>query len=417
MLIHSASQLLTIPGPPQRGNIIGKLGVIENGAVLIREGLIVEVGDSQKLLSAYPGEPRFNAQDCVVMPGFVDPHTHLPWSGDRVNEFEMRLMGKSYQEIMAAGGGINSTVAATHNSNDDLLLHETRLRANDIFKHGTTTVEAKSGYGLDFKNEIRLIHTIVQLNTEGPIEIVPTFLGAHAFPEEYRNKPDEYVALICTNMLPKLARRWQEHHPGFALPFVDVFCDQGAFSYEQTETIFRAAKELSFPLKIHADEFVSMGGARLAVQYGAISADHLVRTSPEDIQALAKSDTVAVSLPLTPFGLALREFTPVADLLAADALLALASDFNPGTAWCGNMQFVIALACRYMHLTPAQAIVGATINAAAAISRDHLIGSLEVGKQADLIVLTVSDYRQLAYRFGTNLVSHVIKKGRVHPVQ
>jgi imidazolonepropionase len=417
MLIHSAAQLLTIPGPPQRGSALGQLGIIENGAVLVRDGQIMEVGDSQGMLAAYPGEACFDAKGCVVMPGLVDPHTHLPWTGDRVTEFELRSLGKSYLEIMAAGGGINSTVNTTRNSSDEELLNETRMRARSMFMHGTTTAEAKSGYGLSFQSELRLIHAIMTLDTEGPLELVPTFLGAHAFPPEYVNKQDEYVQLICNDMLPKLASRWKVHHPGTPLPFVDVFCDEGAFTCEQTEVIFNVARALEFPLKVHTDEFVNLGGSRMAVQYGAVSADHLVKTSLEDAQALGGSETVAVALPLTPFGLAHSEYTPAAALLEAGAILALASDLNPGTAWCGNMQFVIALACRYLHLTPAQAVAASTINAAAAINRADRIGSLEAGKQADLIVLTVSDYRQLAYRFGTNLVSHVIKKGRVHPVQ
>jgi imidazolonepropionase len=417
MLIHSASQLLTIPGPPQRGKNLGQLDIIENGAVLIRDGLIAAVGDSQSLLADYPGEARFDAKQCVVLPGLVDPHTHLAWASDRVNEFELRLMGKSYVEIMAAGGGINSTVSATRNSSDEEILNQTRMRSQTMFIHGTTTAEAKSGYGLSLESELRLIQVLMQLDAEGPLEIAPTFLAAHAFPPEFEKQPDEYVNLICGDMLPKLVAHRQKHHPDEGLPFVDVFCDRGAFTYEQTETIFKAAKALGFPLKIHSDEFANLGGTRLAVQYGAVSADHLVKTSPEDIRALSNSETVAVALPLTPFGLAHVDYTPASDLLAAGALLALASDLNPGTAWCGNMQFVIALACRYMRLTPAQAIAAATINAAAAISRADRIGSLETGKQADLIVLKVSDYRQLAYRFGVNLVSHVIKKGRVHPVQ
>ncbi len=249
MLIHSASQLLTIPGPPQRGKRLGQLGIIENGAVLIREGTLVEVGNSQALLTAYPDEMRFDAQGCVVMPGFIDPHTHLPWSGDRADEFEMRLMGKSYHEIMSSGGGINNTVTSTRASSDESLLHETRQRARDIFRHGTTTAEAKSGYGLAFESELRLIHTIMQLDTEGPLEIVPTFLGAHALPEEYRDRPYEYVELVCNDMLPKLALRWRKHHPDNPLPFVDVFCDQGAFTCEQTETIFKAAGALRFRFK------------------------------------------------------------------------------------------------------------------------------------------------------------------------
>ena len=417
MLVHSASQLITVSGPPQKGRSLGQLGIIENGAVLIQDGMIAAVGNSQEMLATYPGEARFDAHNLVVMPGLVDPHTHLPWAGDRAGEFELRLMGKSYLEIMAAGGGINSTVTATRSCSDETLLNETRQRAKVIFKNGTTSAEAKSGYGLTLESELRLLEVLMTLNDEGPLEITPTFMGAHAFPGEYEQNPDDYVQLICDEMLPELLKHWHLKHPDRALPFVDIFCDQGAFSYKQTEAIFIAASKLGFPLKIHADEFANLGGTRLAVQYGAISADHLVKTSPQDIQALSKSTTVAVALPCTPFGLAHQEYTPAAEILAADAVLALASDLNPGTAWSGNMQFVIALACRYMRLTPAQAIVAATINAAAAIDRADRIGSLETGKQADLLVLTVSDYRHLAYQFGVNLVSHVIKKGRIYPVQ
>jgi imidazolonepropionase len=417
MLVHSASQLITVSGPPQKGRSLGQLGIIENGAVLIQDGVIASVGNSQEMLTSYPREARFDANNHVVMPGLVDPHTHLPWAGDRAGEFELRLIGKSYMEIMAAGGGINSTVSATRSCSDDTLLKETRLRAKVMFRNGTTSAEAKSGYGLTLESELRLLEVLVTLNDEGPLEITPTFMGAHAFPVEYEKNPDDYVQLICGEMLPELVRHWHLKHPDRALPFVDVFCDQGAFSYEQTETIFIAASKLDYPLKIHADEFANQGGTRLAVQYGAISADHLVKTDSQDIQALSKSTTVAVALPCTPFGLAHQEYTPATEILAADAVLALASDLNPGTAWSGNMQFVIALACRYMRLTPAQAIVAATINAAAAIDRADRIGSLETGKQADLLILNVSDYRHLAYQFGVNLVSHVIKKGRIYPIQ
>jgi len=416
MLIHSASQLLTIAGPPQRGRMLGKLGIIQNGAVVIRGETITAVGESRSLLKEYPDEPRFDANGCVVMPGLVDPHTHLPWVGDRANEFEMRLMGKSYIEIMTAGGGINSTVTTTRQASDTQLLEESRQRALSIFKHGTTTAEAKTGYGLTLESEMRLLQVLMTLNQEGPLELIPTFMGAHATPLEYDGRPDDYVNLISNNMLPKLAEWWKTDHLEKSLPFVDVFCDQGAFTVAQTESIFKAASELGFPLKIHADEFENLGGTRLAISFGATSADHLVKTNPQDILALAASGTVAVSLPCTPFGLAQQEYSPAREILAADGLFALASDLNPGTAWCGNMQFVIALACRYMKLTPAQAIAAATINAAAAIKKSGDIGSLEIGKQADLLVLDVDDYRQLAYRFGVNLVRHVIKKGRVHPI-
>ncbi len=417
MLIHSASQLITVSGPPQKGRSLGQLGIIDNGAVLIRDGLIAAVGSSQEMLSSHPGEARVDAHHQVVMPGFVDPHTHLPWAGDRADEFELRLMGKSYQEIMAAGGGINRTVSATRACSDQTLLDETRRRAKSIFRNGTTTAEAKSGYGLTLESELKLLDVLMTLDHEGPLELIPTFLGAHAFPGEYEQNPDDYVQLICSGMLPELVRHWRNKYPDRSLPFVDVFCDQGAFSLTQTEVIFKAARDLGFPLKIHADEFANLGGTRLAVQYEAISADHLVKTNAQDIQALSNSKTVAVALPCTPFGLAHQEYTPASEFLAADVVLALASDLNPGTAWCGNMQFAIALACRYMRLTPAQALAAATINAAAAIDRADLIGSLETGKQADLLILSVSDYRHLAYQFGVNLVSHVIKKGRVYPVQ
>ena len=416
MLIHSASQLLTLTGGPQRGNELGRLGLIPDGAVLVRGETIETVGSSTELLTAYPDEPRLDARGSVVMPGFVDPHTHLVWAGDRAAEFEMRLEGKTYLEIMAAGGGIVSTVRATRAASQADLLAQTRTRAESLFRHGTTTAEAKTGYGLETRSEIQQLETLLLLDNTGPLEIVPTFLGAHAVPVEYKGDPDGYTHYINTEMLPETMQWWKANASGRPLPFVDVFCETGAFSLEQSRRILEKARDLGFPLKIHADEFDNLGGASLAARLGAASADHLVKTSMEDIQALAKSDTVAVALPCTPFGLAHPEYTPAKEIIAAGGLLAIASDINPGTAWCESMQFVIALACRYLHLTPAQAIAAATINSAAAILRDPQIGSIEPGKQADLLVLSVSDYRHLGYRFGANLVSTVIKRGKVYPV-
>jgi imidazolonepropionase len=347
------------------------------------------------------------------MPGFVDPHTHLVWAGDRAAEFEMRLQGKSYMEIMAAGGGIQSTVNATRSSGFIDLLSQTRRHARAIFALGTTSAEAKSGYGLELESELKQLEVLLKLDDEGPLELFPTFLGAHAIPKEFQDNPDDYVALVCDAMLPELSRRWGVQAPGRPLPFVDVFCEKGAFTLAQSRRILETAKGLGFPLKIHADEFENLGGASLAAELGAASADHLVKTSPEDIRALAAGKTVAVSLPCTPFGLAEKEYSPADGIIKAGGLLALASDLNPGTAWCGNMQFVIALACRYMRLTPAQALAAATINAAAAVGQSHRLGSIHPGKQADLLVLSVSDHRHLAYQFGANLVSMVIKKGKV----
>jgi imidazolonepropionase len=413
MLLHSASQLLTIAGAPQRGGDLGHLGIIPDGAVLIRDGKIALIGTTDDLRQAYPQEETLDAGGHVVMPGFVDPHTHLLWVGDRAAEFEMRLEGKTYLEILAAGGGILSTVRLTRQASLQTLIDETRPRLQDMLAHGTTTVEAKTGYGLQTETELRMLQALLLLDAEGPLDIVPTFLGAHAIPPEYKDDPDGYTSHVCSEMLPAISHWWTAHLPTRPLPFVDVFCETGAFNLEQSRRILEMAKSLGFPLKIHADEFDNLGGASLAAELGAVSADHLVKTSPADISSLARSKTVAVALPCTPFGLAEREYTPVQAILEAGGLLALASDLNPGTAWGGDMQFTIALACRYLRLTPAQAIVGATINAAAAISRSDSIGSLEPGKQADLLILNVSDYRHLGYRFGTNLVQTVIKRGNV----
>jgi imidazolonepropionase len=413
MLLHSASQLLTIAGKPQRGHDLGQLGIIPDGAVLIRDGRIAAVGSTPELLQAYSDEEQLDARGCVVMPGFVDPHTHLLWVGDRAAEFEMRLEGRSYLEILAAGGGILSTVRLTRQATIDGLLNETRPRVRDMLAYGTTTAEAKTGYGLETTAELRMLQALLLLDAEGPLEIVPTFLGAHAIPPKYADDPEGYTALVCAEMLPAVCQWWLSHLPSRSLPFVDVFCETGAFSLKQSRRILETAKHLGFPLKIHADEFDNLGGASLAAELGAVSADHLVKTSSTDIAALASSDTVAVALPCTPFGLAEREYTPARAILEAGGLLALATDLNPGTAWGGNMQLVIALACRYMRLTPAQSIVAATLNAAAAIQRSDQIGSLEPGKQADLIILNVPDYRHLGYRFGTNLVRTVIKRGGI----
>jgi len=420
MLIHSASQLLTIPGPPQRGNNLGNLGMIENGAVLIEEDTIIAIGSSDVMRAVYADEEMLDANNHVVMPGFVDPHTHLVWAGDRAAEFEMRLKGKTYLEILAAGGGIVSTMRETRQASVDQLIEETRPRIKRMLNHGTTTAEAKTGYGLETQTELKMLQAILELDKEGPLELVPTFLGAHAVPPEYKDDPDAYTNLICTEMLPTLKNWCKNFASEFRfqkMPFIDVFCETGAFTLEQSRRILETARDLGFPLKIHADEFDNLGGVSLAAELGASSADHLVVTSKEDFQALGNSNTVAVSLPCTPFGLAEGHYTPAKEILDANGILSVATDINPGTAWCESMQFVIALACRYMKLTPAQAIVTATLNAAAAIGVDDRVGSIEPGKQADLLILDVSDYRNLGYRFGTNLVSIVIKCGKIHSVK
>ncbi len=416
MLIHSSSQLLTLAGGPQRGRTLGTLGVIEKGAVVVRDEKIIAVGTTDELKNAYPDEPAIDAGGCVMMPGFVDPHTHLIWAGDRANEFEMKMSGMEYLDILAAGGGIISTVKATRTASIETLIAQTRPRILRMFSHGTTTAEAKTGYGLQTATELRLLKALLALDDESPLDLSITFLGAHAIAPEFKDNPQGYTDEVVNTMLPMLKEWWQANAPRLPLPFVDVFCETGAFNLEQSRQVLNKAKELDFPLKIHADEFDNLGGASLAAELGAASADHLVRTSDADILALGKSDTVAVALPCTPFGLAEKDYTPAKKLIEANAILALATDCNPGTSCNESMQFAIALACRYMKLTPAQAIAAATINSAHAIRRADTIGSIEVGKQADMLILSVTDYRQIGYRYGTNLVKQVIKRGMVYSV-
>jgi imidazolonepropionase len=413
LLIHSASQLLTLSGGPQRGRDLGKLGLIEEAAIAVDGDQILAVGPSNELRRRFQAQREIDAVGRVILPGFVDPHTHLIWAGDRAAEFEMRVTGATYMEIMNAGGGINSTVRQTRSATTDDLISEALPRVQRMLAYGTTTAEAKTGYGLEIDTELRMLEAILRLDKEGPLDLAPTFLGAHAVPPEFADKSEDYVDLICCEMLPAVLSWWDANAKSHPLPFVDVFCEAGAFSLQQSRRILKRAKELGFPLKIHADEFESLGGAALAASLGAVSADHLVRTPPQDISALGRSPTVAVALPCTPFGLAEAEYTPANAILEAGGTLAIATDLNPGTAWCESMQFAIAVACRYMRLTPAQAIAAATINAAAAIDRSDHIGSLEPGKQADLLILETSNYLNLGYRFGTNLVSMVVKKGEI----
>ncbi len=276
-IIYNASQLLTLAGGPQRGYELGNLGIINDGAMVMEGGVIREVGESDKLLEAYPYAEPFDAHDCVVMPGFIDPHTHLVWAGDRASEFEMLREGKSYLEILAGGGGILSTVQSTRSALLEELIHQTRKRTRPAFAYGTTTAEVKTGYGLSWEAELKQLRAILMLNQEGPMELVPTFLAAHAVPPEYKDQPDAYVDEICNKMLPSLLEWWKRKQSGARLPFVDVFCERGAFDLSQTRRIMQTASKFGFPLKIHVDEFENLGGASLAAGLGAASADHLVK--------------------------------------------------------------------------------------------------------------------------------------------
>lgn len=415
IIFHNISQLITIAGGPQRGLQLGKLGIIEQGAIVCEDEIILAIGEEAEILERYPLADRVDLRGRAVVPGFVDPHTHLIWAGDRAGEFEMRLQGKSYMEIMAAGGGILATLTATRKASLEQLVAEARARGDVAFSYGTTTIEAKTGYGLDIETELRQLEAILELDRTAPIDIVPTYMGAHAIPPEYKGNTAGFIRFLCEEALPVTKQWWLAHAGGRVLPFVDVFCEAGVFEIEETREILSVAKELGFPLKLHVDEFENLGGASLAAELGAVSADHLVKTSLEDIRRLAASETVAVSLPGTPFGLAQREYTPAKEILSADGYLALATDLNPGTTWNESMQFIQALACRYLKLTPAQALAASTINAAKAVAVERKVGSIEAGKQADFLVLTTPDYRNLSYRYGTNQVAMVVKKGDLYP--
>ena len=420
LFIHNIGQLVTLAGlpGPRRGAAMRELGIIEAGAIAIRDAVIAAVGRESELAPAVQAAAYLDAGGCAVIPGFVDPHTHLPWAGHRAHEFELRIRGATYMEIMAAGGGIVRTVTDTRAASLDQLVQETAMRTERMLRHGTTTAEAKTGYGLNVLDELKQLEAIAVLQEQGLLDLVPTFLGAHAVPAEYRGRTDAYVDLVIEEMVPAAWARWGElRHifpEGWPI-FCDVFCEDGAFDLEQSRRILAAAKRLGFNLKIHVDEFAPLGGTPLAVELGATSADHIVMTPTDHVARLAASATIGVALPGTPFGLAQRDYSPSRDLIDGGGALALATDLNPGTSWCENMQLMLALACRYMKLHPAEALVGATLNAACAIGLGHLVGSLETGKQADLLILDAEDYRMLPYRYGTNLVHQVVKRGRVIP--
>src|SRR5262245_45083672 len=412
LLIEHAAQLITLasPGGPKRGAAMRDLGLIADGALAIAGGLIVAAGPTDVVRAQAPKPAQtIDARVRAVLPGFVDAHTHVIFAGDRVNEFERRLEGATYLEIMAAGGGIMSTVQATRAASEEHLMAESAARLRKMLAHGTTTAEAKSGYGLTTADELKMLRVIAQLDAIQPVELVPTFLGAHAIPQEYAGRADEYLRLVVEEMLPSV------NALGDPLPFVDIFCDDGAFTTAQLDYVLQAARDMGFPLKAHLDEFAALGGTPRAAALGATSVDHLIASGDTDLTALRDHPaTIPTLMPATPFGLGLGSYAPARRMIDEYGLaVALGSDLNPGTCWCVAMPFAMALACRGMRLTPAEALAGATINAAYAVGRGDRVGSLEVGKQADVLILETPDYRHLAYRVGENLVETVVKRGEV----
>lgn len=409
ILLRGARQLLTLQGSagPRRGKALAELGVIENASILIADGLVQEVGPGRRVenLKSARSAEEIDVSGRVVMPGFVDSHTHLVCGPPRLKDYEMRLNGSNYHEIAASGGGILWTVRAVRSTSIRGLELQARKAIESFVRHGTTTIEAKSGYGLDASAEMKCLRILKRLSGT-PVDIVPTYLGAHITPPEFANNPDGYIDWINTKILPEVRRRSLAR-------FADVYCEPGAFSVEQSRRYLEAASRCGFSLKVHADQFSGSGGARLAVELGAKSADHLENIAEQDIAMLARSKTMATMLPGSVFHLGLNRYAPARSLIDAGAAVALATDFNPGTSPTMSMPMVIALACAQMRMKPAEAIVASTINGAHALGRADRVGSLEAEKDADLIVLNVSDYREIPYHFGVNPIAMTMKRGEV----
>ena len=397
LLITNASELLTLKGPkkPRTKKQMQRLSIITNGSIAIRDGLIVDVGRNLR----YKSDEIIDASRKLVMPGFVDPHTHVVFAGSREFELDLKLAGVPYMEILKRGGGIFYTVNKTRKASSIQLLQQSKKRLDTMLSYGTTSCEAKTGYGLDVQTEIKMLKVQKKLQESHPMDLVSTFLGAHAIPKDQR--ADEYIRTVITEMIPKikdLAR------------FCDVFCEKGVFTVAQSKKILDTGKQYGLIPKIHADEIVDTGGASLAAEVGAISADHLLMSSETGLRAMAQNGVIGVLLPGTPFCSMMQRYAPARQIIDCGVPVALGTDLNPN-CWTESMQLIIQLACLKMQMTPAEAVTAATFNAACAIGRQDQIGSLEVGKQADCIILDCPNHQFLPYHFGVNLVETVVKKG------
>lgn len=409
--IKHISQLVTLSeggNTARKKENMSKLGIIEDGAILFHNGIIEAIGTTKNLTEQYATELQeaiiFNGTGKLITPGLVDPHTHIAYGGSREQEFEMRLQGKSYMEIMNAGGGIHATMRMTREATDQQLIEQTTKRLDAFLKHGVTTVESKSGYGMELETELKQLRVMQKIQQSHAIDLVPTFMGAHAIPAEYKGREDEFVDYIIEEMLPVVADEKLAE-------FNDVFCEKNVYTPEQSERILEAGKKLGLIPKIHADEIVSYGGAELAAKVGAISAEHLLKASDEGIRAMAKANVIACLLPATALYLR-EEAANGRKMIDEGVAVAISTDCNPGSSPTVSMPLVMNLACISMRLTPAEALTAATINAACAINRQQTIGSLEVGKQADIVMWNVKSYQELQYLFGVNHVQAVWKNGK-----
>lgn len=405
-VLHAA-QLVTLAGPNRIrvGDEMGELAVLRKGGMLVEDGRIAKIGPSDEIEKALPaGTEIVEAEGKVVLPGFVDAHTHPIFGGNRVDEFEMRARGATYEEIASGGGGIRSTVRKTRAASEDELLSQARKHARWFLQGGTTTVEAKSGYGLTVDDELKMLRVIARLNRETPIEFVPTFLGAHAIPDEFVNAPGQYVALVIHKMLPRIAEERLAES-------CDIFCERGYFDLADSEKILRAAQEHGLRLRMHVDQLSNSGGAFLAARLRAATADHLEQVNTAEITALAEAGVQPVLLPGSVYALGKTRYPPAREMIQAGLAVVLATDFNPGSSPTPSMPMVLSLAATQMKMTPAESITAATINAAYSLNRGHQVGSLEPGKLANFVMHDCGDYRELAYYFGIAQTNAVYVRG------
>ena len=406
LLIKNAAQVVTPQGHTAiKGASMKDVKIYENASVLIEDGHIVAVGDGAEWAKTVPVDKQIDATGKTVLPGFVDSHTHFVFGGYRADEFLWRMEGMTYMEIMERGGGINNTMKATRNAAAEELIEHSMDILEKMLAFGITTVEGKSGYGMDHDTELKQLEVMKELEQRQPVEIVRTFMGAHSIPPEYKGRNEEFLKFLVKEVMPDVKK-------ADLAQFCDIFCEKGVFSIEESRQYLQQAKDMGFDLKIHADEIVTLGGAELGAELGCTSADHLLHASDEGIKALANSDTVATLLPTTAFCLN-EPFAPARKMIDAGCAVALATDFNPGSGFTNSVPLMIALGVIYMGMTAEEAITALTLNGAAAVGRADTIGSIEEGKQADIVILQYPSYKFLPYHTGVNIVETVIKKGKV----
>ena len=447
LIIHNANLITCASdGKPKRFAAMQDVGLIENGAIAILDGKIAAAGKSDEILHEFKTENTIDANGKVVSPGFVECHTHIVFAGNRLNEFELKIKGADYLEILKNGGGIISTVRQTREASLAELIEQSRKRLDKMLALGITTAEVKTGYGLDTETELKMLGAILKLKQIHDVELIPTLLAAHAVPPEFKDKADDYVDLICREIIPFACKllyqnlfesesikekiiskieegagigsfSYSDEETALRLNnnpfFIDVFCEKNAFNLEQSRKVLQTGKQFKMKIKAHVDEFTNLGGARMAIELGATSIDHLDEISDEEIQLLADSKTIGVVTPTVNFNFGSHEFADARKLIDSGCAVALSTDYNPGSAPCPSLPNAMAIACRYQKMLPSEAFNAATINAAFAVASGEKVGSIETGKQADILIFDTKDFREIAYEFGGNLVETIIKKGKI----